>query len=86
MIYLQSYIKVTQLCLTLCDPHGSYSPRNSPSQNTGMGSFFLLQEIFPTQRLNPGLLHCRQILHELSHQGSTRILEWVAYSFCKRSS
>ena len=63
MIYLQSYIKVAQLCLTLCDPHGSYSPRNSPSQNTGMGSFFLLQEIFPTQRLNPGLLNFRQILY-----------------------
>ena len=31
---------------------------------------FLLQEIFPTQGLNPGLLHCRQMLYCLSHQGS----------------
>ena len=35
-----------------------------------MGSHSLLQGIFPTQRLNPGLLHCRQILYHLSHQGS----------------
>ena len=32
--------------------------------------------IFPTQGSNPGLLHCRQILYHLSHQGSPRILEW----------
>ena len=35
-----------------------------------MGCRFLLQEIFPTQGLNPGLLHCRQILYCLRHQGS----------------
>ena len=34
------------------------------------GCHFLLQEIFPTQGLNPGLLHCRQMLYHLSHQGS----------------
>ena len=43
---------------------------NSPGQNTGVGSHFLLQGIFPIQGLNPGLLHCRQILYHLSHQGS----------------
>ena len=43
-------------------PHGLYSPWNSSGQNTGVGSFSLLQGIFPTQGLNPGLLHCRQIL------------------------
>ena len=37
--------------------------------------------IFPTQGLNPGLPHCRQILYQLSHKGSPRILEWVAYPF-----
>ena len=31
---------------------------------------FLLQGIFPTQGLNPGLPHCRQMLYRLSHQGS----------------
>ena len=34
------------------------------------GCHFLLQEIFPTQGLKPGLLHCRQMLYHLSHQGS----------------
>ena len=51
-------------------PHGLYSPWNSPGQNTGVGSLFLLQAIFPTWGLNPGLLHCRQILYQLSHKGS----------------
>ena len=51
-------------------PHGLYGPWNSPDQNTGVGSLSLLQGIFPTQGSNPGLLHCRQILYLLSHQGS----------------
>ena len=34
-----------------------------------MGCHFLPQGAFPTQGLNPGLLHCRQILDRLSHQG-----------------
>ena len=46
------------------------SPWNSPGQNTGVGSLSLLQGIFPTLGLNPGLLHCRWILYQLSHQGS----------------
>ena len=46
----------------------------------------LLQGIFPTQGLNPGLLHCGQILYCLSHQGSLRILEWVACPFSSGSS
>ena len=50
--------------------HGLYSPWNSPGQNTGVGSLSLLQGVFPTQGSNPGLLHCRQILYQLSHQGS----------------
>ena len=51
-------------------PHGLYSPWNSPGQNTGVGSLSLLQGIFPTQGSNPGLLHCRRILYQLSHKGS----------------
>ena len=51
-------------------PHGLYSPWNSPGQNTGVGSLSLLQGIFPTQGLNPGLLHCRRILYQLSHKES----------------
>ena len=38
--------------------------------DTGVGSRSLLQGIFPTQGLNPGLLHCRRILYQVSHQGS----------------
>ena len=53
-------------------PHGLYSPWNSPDQNTGVGSLSLLQGIFPTQGWNPGLLHCRWILYQLSYQGSPR--------------
>ena len=56
--------------VALCDPHGLYGPWNSPDKNNGTGSRFLLQGIFPTQGLNPGLLHCWQILYQLSHQGS----------------
>ena len=66
--------------------HGLHSPWNSSGQNTEMGSHSLLQGIFPTQGLNPGLLHCRQILYQLSHKGSPRILAWVAYPFSSRSS
>ena len=63
-----------------------YSPWNSPGQNTGVGSLSLLQGIFPTQGWNPGLPHCRWVLYQLSHQGSPRILEWVAYPFSRGSS
>ena len=45
-------------------------PWDSPGKNTGVGSHFLLQGIFPTQELNPGLLHSRQILYQLSYEGS----------------
>ena len=107
-------VKVAQLRLTLCDPHGLYSPWNSPGQNTGVGGLSLLQGIFPTQGSNPGLpplqvdslpaepqgkpkntevgslsllqqifltqesnrclLHCRQILYQLSYEGSTQYI------------
>ena len=64
-------------------PHGPYSPWNSPGQNTGVGCHSLLQRIFPTQGSNPGLPHCRGILYQLSHKGSPRILEWVAHPFSR---
>ena len=50
-------------------PHRLSSPWNPPGQNIGVGSFSLLQGIFPTQGLNPSLPHCRQTLYCLSHQG-----------------
>ena len=66
-------------------PHG-HSPCNSPGQNTGVDSLSLLQRIFPNQESNPGLLHCRRILYQLSHKESPRILEWVTYPFSSGSS
>ena len=82
------YTCESESCSVLSDslpPHGLCSPWNSPGQNTGVGSLSLLQGIFPTQGLNPGLPHCRQILYQLSHKGSPRILEWVAYPFSRGS-
>ena len=58
--FKQVKVKVTESCPTFCHPHGLYSQWNSPGQNTGVGSLSLLQGIFPTQGLNPGLPHCRQ--------------------------
>ena len=66
-------------------PCGRYSPWNSQGQDTRVGSPSLLREIFPIQGSNPGLLHCRQILYQLSHKGSPRILQWVACPFSSRS-
>ena len=63
-------VKVAQSCPVLCNPTDC-SPWDSPGQNTGVGSLSLLQGIFPTQGSNPGLPHCRQILYQLSHQGSS---------------
>ena len=82
---------VAQSCLTLCDavncsPRGSSVHGDSPCKKTGVGCHAFLQRIFPTQGSNPGLSHCRWILHCLSHQGSPRILEWVAYPFSRGSS
>ena len=72
---------VTQWCLTLydpmdCSPPGSSVHGNSPGRNTRVDCHALLQGIFLTQGSNPGLLHYRQIIYCLSHQGSPRILEW----------
>ena len=58
-------------------PHGLYSPWNSSNQNTEVGSLSLLQGIFLTQDLNWGLLYCRQILYQLSYQGSPIYLHLI---------
>ena len=80
-----------QSCLIFCDPMdcslpGSSVYGDSPGKNTGVGCHALLQGIFPTQVSKPGLPHCRWILYKLSHQGSPRTLEWVAYPFSRGSS
>ena len=67
-------------------PHELYSPWNYPGQNTGVGNLSVLLGIFSTQGLNPGLLHCRRILYQLSHEGSPKILEWESHPFSSKSS
>ena len=62
-----------------CSPSGSSVHGDSPGKNIGVGCHALLQRIFLTQGSNPGLPCCRQTIYHESHQGSPRILEWVAY-------
>ena len=64
--HIQYLCLVTQSCLTLCSPMDCSPPGfsvlwGSPGKNTGVGCHSLLQEIFPTQGLNPGLLYCRHL-------------------------
>ena len=71
----ESESEVAQSCPTLWDPMDCSPQRSSvheifPGKNPGVGCYFLLQRIFPTQGSNPGLPHCRQTLYCLSHQGS----------------
>ena len=68
---------------TIAHPLGLLCLWGSPGKNTGMGCLSLLQGIFPTQGLNLGFLHCRQILYHLSHQGSLmKILLIYFFLYC----
>ena len=67
-----------------CSPPGSFVLRDSPGQNTGVGSLFLLQGIFPTQGLDPALPHCRRFLYHLSQQGSPII--FIAQHFSEATN
>ena len=65
-------VKVTQSCPTLCDPvdytvHGILQARILE-----WVAFPFFKGVFPTQGSNAGLPHCRQILYQLSHQGSPK--------------
>ena len=70
-------------------PHDLYSPWNSLGQNTGVGSLSFLQGSNPGigTEVNPGIQLrspvLSQILYQLSHKGSPRILEWVVYPFSR---
>ena len=89
LIFHSIIISERESCSVMSDsvqPHGVYCPWNSPGLNTGVNTLSLLQGIFPTQGLSPGLPHCRWIIYQLSHKGNPRVLEWVAYSFSSRSS
>ena len=63
-----------------CSLPGSFVYGDSPGKNTGVGCHALLQGVVPTQGSNPGLLHCRQILYQLSHQGLIYILNGPSLS------
>ena len=79
-----TYFCESESCSVVADslrPHGLYSPWNSACQNTGEGSLSLLQGIFPIQESNPGLLHCKQMLYQLSYEG-TRLLEFKSLLYC----
>ena len=105
--YLFLYIYTHKLLLYLCEKvsHSVVSdsvtsgtavlqllcPWGFPGKSTGVGCHVLLQGIFPTQGLNPDLLHCRQILYCLSHiyiytngiyLGTTIFQEAVSFTFC----
>ena len=68
LVYLLSRVQLLQV--RGLQPARLLCPWDFPGKNTGVGCHFLLQGIFPTQRSNTGLLHCRRILYQLSHQGS----------------
>ena len=69
-------------CVWLCNPMRALPTRllcpwDSPGKNTREGCHSLLQGIFPTKGLDPGLSHFGQILYRLSHQGSRRHPAWI---------
>ena len=66
-------------------PHGLYNPWILPARILEWVSFPFSRGSFQP-RSNPGLPYCRQILYQLSHQGSPGTLEWVAYPFSSGSS
>ena len=75
---LHNYDSVSESCsvvsYSLQLTHGLFSSWNSPGHNTRVDTLSLFQGIFPTQESNPGLLHCRRILYQLSHKGSPMTL------------
>ena len=85
--FLRSHQTVSTLSVCVCQslivsdsqPTRLLCPWNSPGKNTAVGCHSLLQSIFPIQGLNLGLLHCRQSLNHLSHQGSPRLFTVANY-------
>ena len=68
---MENFVCLSSVVSDSLRPHRLYSPWTSPGQNTGVGSLSLLQGIFPTWGLNPGVSHGRRILYQLSHQRSS---------------
>ena len=69
---------VTQSCLTLCNPMDCNPPGSCLWGFSRQKYWSGLPRPPPGDLPNPGLPHCRQTLYQLSHQGNSRILEWVA--------
>ena len=78
--------KVAQSCSTLCNPMDYTTRGILHARILQWVAFPFSRGISPTQESNPRLPHCRQILYQLSQQGSPRILAWVAYPFSRGSS
>ena len=78
-------VKVAQVCPSLFDPWITQSMEFSRLEYWS-GELLPSPEDLPNPRIELRSLHCRQILYNLSHQGSPRTLEWVAYSFSSGSS
>ena len=84
---LPCLLSVCISCLVMSDslwphwlqPARLFCPWSSLGKKNGVGCHSFLQGIFPTQKLNVGLLHCRQILYHLSHQGSPALAHhWIS--------
>ena len=69
-----------------CSPPGSSVHGDSPGKNSGVGCHAFLQRIFLTQGKKPRSPTLQADNLPLSHQGSPRILEWIAYTFSRESS
>ena len=91
---LQQYLIVILICIPLmtsalqADFLPDFLPARLPpgkAKNTGVGSLSLFQQIFLTQELNWGLLHCQQILYQLSYQGSPMTNETEIFSCAYQS-
>ena len=70
-------------------PHGLYPtrllcPLDFPGKNTGVGCHSFLQRVFPTQELDLGLLHGREILYRLSPEGSPTLIDWGLLSHTRK--
>ena len=85
--HCESEVKVTQSCPSLCDPM-DYTAHGILQTRTREWVSFPLSRgsSQPRDQSQVSRIHCRQILYQLSHQGSPRILEWVAYPFSSGSS
>ena len=71
-VYVYSHLDMFNSLTPWTVAYQAPCPWDFLGKNTGVGCHFFLQGTFPAQGLNPGFLHCRQILYWLSHQGSPR--------------